>query len=121
MNREIKFRAWDKENKKFFEPATRLNAMTISITLNGEIIGHPNIGEITSLYVLNQYTGIDDVTGKQIYEGDIIKDVSAKPSFEGIRSVDYYYGSFGVKDYHLWQLPKIEVVGNIFENPELLK
>jgi len=68
----LSFRAWDKEAKKFFKPEPRLTAMAISITLNGEITGHPNIGEITSRYELNQFTALTGINDKDICEGDIM-------------------------------------------------
>lgn len=134
-NREIKFRAWDKEAKKFFESEPRINAMTISITLNGEIIGHPNVGEITSHYELMQFTGLKDKNEKEIYQGDIVRCrwmIHGKPSEIPFNAEIMFNESIGayqisyrnvdgrfVSDQIYFRY-QIEVIGNIYENKELL-
>jgi len=136
MSREIKFRAWGKEAEKFFEPAPRLHSMTISITLNGEIIGHPNVGDVSSNYILMQFTGLHDWTGKEIYEGDVVR-YKIKRMFwgekesvitktveisEGLCNVSptiiEAYEEGGAEDVGA-TVEYIEVIGNIYENPEL--
>lgn len=77
-------------------------------------------------YELIQFTGLKDKNGKEIYEGDIVKWFVNDVIRTGI--VDYIdgYGGFDMKnfkdDYHVccdWLRGEYEVIGNIYENPEL--
>lgn len=79
-------------------------------------------------YVLMQYTGLKDKNGKEIYEGDIVKGSAyGKEIYTGV--VEFYDASFvmridGNKGYYRLNkmtFQELEVVGNIYENPELLK
>jgi len=99
MMREIKFRIWDKKTKQIFE------------------VGLWNISEyvFSSTYILMQYTGLKDVHGKEIYEGDIV--------IEGYKGkYGTYEVKWNVKGFNLGSEDgdEYEVIGNIYENPELL-
>ena len=114
--REIKFRAW----------YTKFNAMwnvwlmqyTNSVT-NKETGERAEINEVE----LMQYTGLKDKNDVEIYEGDIVKHITAKWTGE----IKYTDGSFVVEGQILtWYLNKgraerLEVIGNIHDNPELLE
>ena len=122
--REIKFRAWDTDNKK--------------MVLWGELLSK-NLQNILSMpkycgYELMQYTGIKDKNGKEIYEGDIIQDSfydrKAEVVFlEGAFWLDYIKDFKEYETIHKrYQLianydnkEVLEVLGNIYDNPELLK
>jgi hypothetical protein len=69
--------------------------------------------------VLMQYTGLKDKNGVEIYEGDILK----APYFQ-TAAVEYMESGFWCKQGKHNMLPNLtdaEVIGNIYENPELLK
>ena len=70
MNRKIKFRVWDKLEGRFINSSTPNQGHYI-ITLNGEFHNLQN-GSGGNDYVIQQYTGLKDENGVEIYEGDIL-------------------------------------------------
>ena len=120
--REIKFRLWDKLGNKIVTPNK-----IIYLNLLGQVVtDSPENGEIIPFskdtYELNQSTGLQDVTGKDIYEGDIISDPM------GIGQIVFDSGSFCIKwndnpneSILILESELLEIIGNLFETPELLK
>jgi len=106
--REIKFRAWDDELKVMVTPHRSL-----------DMCEYPN---------LMQYTGLRDKNDVEIYEGDILKFVNKSFLCGEIGVVKFNHGSFRIENEDFNSLfPKdrsikkyIEVIGNIYENKELL-
>lgn len=106
--REIKFRAWDKKDKKFITDFT--------IAGDGYCARFSNISadirEGNDLIPM-QYTGLKDKNSKEIYEGDI-----CKPQYRsGVHIVEWDTNRccFNIGNYALW-----EVIGNIWESKHLL-
>tara|TARA_Y100000310_G_scaffold198469_1_gene198502 strand:+ start:922 stop:1308 length:387 start_codon:yes stop_codon:yes gene_type:complete len=123
--REIKFRAWDKSDKKmYFEDFMALSLDGDRYVYNDEvwwtdyaIDTYDRLEDV----ILMQYTGLKDKNGVEIYEGDIVVH-----SFSGriIDKVTFEYGMFYAanKDLYWYAIHNgCEVIGNIWENPELLK
>lgn len=77
---------------------------------------------------LMQYTGLKDKNGKEIYEGDIVDFASRFDNSKRTGKVVYYAGdaAFLIEDgkeifFLFYDALEREVIGNIYENPELLK
>ena len=123
MNREIKFSAWQKWHEYMFTP-------DYIDFINGNIIIGEHDGDSRYEDIpLMQYTGLKDKNGKEIYEGDVLSNSTGK-----IDKVIFYENGFFGKSKsnmgknHYWYNPLCadyiknkEVIGNIYENPELLK
>lgn len=120
--REIKFRAWDKEKKIWVSNGE----IEFSIS-EGTMVVCPNtvehIGDsVHDMYVaerfdVQQYTCLKDKNGVEIYEGDILQD---DIGFALPFVVEWH----SMSDHSNWSSSRgnvFEVIGNIHENPELLK
>lgn len=106
--REIKFRLWDKEYNKIIDWTEFLfRRFTFDYLI-----------EHSDKFIIQQFTGLTDKNGREIYEGDIIKTESSSMFRKNIYEIKYYQNRFTPDD--ICDKNDIEVVGNIFENPELL-
>jgi uncharacterized phage protein (TIGR01671 family) len=133
--REIKFRLfWYKKiyqiNTIQWYSTGKVNRVT-AIYEDGETTKwlYPNNKNI----VLLQYTGLKDKNGKEIYEGDILNSLYRSDGCKGIYEVQWsdIRASFFAKRHGEHQqmlvsifpsdLQRCEIIGNIYENPDLLK
>ena len=131
MVREIEFRAWLKYQKEM------VGVTTIDFKKGYVLIDKPYFPKIPEYYgtallfdqiELMQYTGLKDKNGVKIFEGDIVKAV-------GYPAIDVIYDkescSFKMKVQYIgWEdllilssnkTPHLEIIGNIYENKELLE
>jgi len=125
--REIKFRAWDKKGKYMFETMVIFNPDhnpqmgVCQIVSNGvPEVRFVNIND----FELMQFTGLKDKNGKEIYEGDIIdlnfETVHLRGKVIQEESGDWllYQDEQNFVGVH-HNKNRIEIIGNIYENPEL--
>jgi uncharacterized phage protein (TIGR01671 family) len=117
--REIKFRVWDsKEAEMVLDP----QATEILLRHNMGSYNKPNSAYKPEELIVMQYTGLKDKNGKEIYEGDVCKD-SEEHTIGRIKSHPGYFSFMGcVMGIDMLDQGniKLEVIGNIYENPELL-
>lgn len=125
--REIKFRCWDIDERKFVVNETdRLGCGDTKKCMSERVDFENNSVEINAdeRYIFSEYTGLEDKNGKEIYEGDIFHIGSKKILYVvewidcGLKGSQIKNKSWIGLDY--WK-DDIEVIGNIYENPELLK
>jgi YopX protein len=108
MNREIKFRVWDEKNKEW--------ATDAYITLDGKVY-FQGAFHIQDHFVLSQYTGLKDKNGKDIYEGDVIK---ANYHWNKPTVVEWEWFFYDMCEYFCLDAGNLEIIGNIYENTELI-
>lgn len=129
--RDIKFRCWDTENKEMLE----VQELDYEDSYNGQ----PMIR--TTMYsdyfdtedmILMQYVGLKDKNEKEIYEGDIVKfrfkdDREEFPDLIGYIEYQTTFTAFRIMSNQgsfkidITEIKFIEVIGNIYDNPELLE
>lgn len=137
MKREIKFRAWDTEIKEMF-PVVEVQWDVKGISGYTVDCESGTIGTYNSALPdikIMQFTGLLDKNGTEIYEGCVVRFWEGEHR-EYIEKVYFDNGAFGVRSWRgiaplqeymtedddiYGQISCAEVIGNIYENPELLK
>ena len=135
MNREIKFRAYDKEDERmtYFDDEDYLYHCPFILRLEQVFKKDSNYDDyedfeykdVTDKIELMQYTGLHDKNGKEIYEGDILKSIQWNNiylvKYTGTAFYLYRKGNNGFNKITTWNnAEKSEIIGNIYDNLELL-
>ena len=129
--REIKFRAWN-NNKMWFVSSIRFDEGRIYLSETEDLLPDTYVKINDEKLKLMQYTGFEDKNGKEIYESDIVKSTLEYNAYTGMKSEIYggqvYEVIWDNAKFKLSPFPienhfvswnDLEVIGNIFENPEL--
>lgn len=126
--RKIKFRAWDTLKDRMVQvcgidfgddlPAVLHSKAKGEVTKSDTMIG--------ARFLLSQFTGLKDKSGKEIYEGDVI-EFTGRPNIRYV--ISFRDGAFGYEKDDDFGMPANliavagcpwDVIGNIYENPEIL-
>ncbi|MCP9453895.1 MAG: YopX family protein [Candidatus Nanosynbacter sp. P11B_S7_bin.28.1] len=123
--RDIKFRIWDGVKNEWLASSNKYALPYYGFALVGEVmtVQSPPIWSLDEGNIVEQFTGLKDINGREIYEGDILIDDTGEPIEYWV--VKFSNGVFigecaGVAE-SLFELANLEVVGNIHEDSELLE
>jgi hypothetical protein len=122
--RELKFRAWDPEEKKMYD------IQSIDFARQQFWVKHDLCSYSFGVVPILQYTGLKDINGKEIYESDLVQaidgtidlvewvqDIDTDRNWQHCTGflIDLLPTSIHCKDSRL----NVEVIGNLYETPEL--
>ena len=143
MGRKIKFRAWDNQEKRILLNGcigAGSSYQLITIGWDGGLTlcnafglqdgTNPSFDlPVTERFVMLQFTGLTDMNGKEIYEGDILEGISNNifsqgdvQNYEVIWGIDHWHISgtgFSLQELFNYCNNKIKVIGNIYETPKI--
>lgn len=124
MNRDIKFRVWSEKNKKMLEIQKHSFKNGLSMPYGSNMERY--FGN------LMRYTGLKDINGKEIYEGDIVSFYNDEEyKFKSTNALVIYDSAAFMLEHkklgkeYLGEMDIenmcIKIIGNIHDNPELLR
>ena len=115
--RELKFRAWDNLKKEWLKK----KVYHFNPHFNDEGIGEFRLPQHPAGHTIQQFTGLKDKNGKEIYEGDIISGEFYDTEYHHAETIKHEVvfnnGAYNIASSN-WHKPTLEIIGNIFETPE---
>jgi hypothetical protein len=121
--RELKFRAWDKYHK-IFRSNSHIHVFiqdfennTIFKMNHADNYNNKDRDYNNDRIIIQQYTGIKDANSNEVYEGDILQDDDGYIDIVKYHEEGYYHAG----DWDGGDFTYCKVIGNIYENPELLE
>jgi uncharacterized phage protein (TIGR01671 family) len=129
MSRIVKYRVWDKYKKQMY-PVAEISFGDDGSALTIVIQPAPKSKYYRALVhgencELLEYTGLNDVAGKEIYEGDVVRFGLDDEKFDRIGAIGYSFAEFTIvslarkyPDVRLSDTTRLEIIGNIYENPK---
>lgn len=141
MNREIKFRAWNGSSMEYNVIAGRFGSFFVNPGKKGDGLNENDSACLTTFNTkystetpVMQFTGLKDKHGVEIYEGDILHLYYPYKFYGAVHKelktvqIQFENGCFwfvggGITDcnWHFYNDSDREVIGNIYENPELIE
>jgi uncharacterized phage protein (TIGR01671 family) len=125
--REIKFRAWDKKLNKYID-------MFLGFVLNDGVLEYlEDVMNVEKQVIIEQYTGLKDKNGVEIYAGDIVKlyaevydtfgfEITKKETGKIVFNSGAFFISTDTENDPIYAYEDdFEVIGNIHENADLLE
>lgn len=116
-----KFRAWEKELKAMFEVKSLVFTLNLATIASKNDLFPSRTCSFDDI-ILMQSTGLFDVNGQEIFEGDIVHAYSEDARLIG--AIEYFDNAYCIKTKNgvynsLWMNAEYyEVIGNIYENPD---
>lgn len=117
MEDRFKFRVWSEKQKKmyFWSDIIKMTNFGYALFIDNRALGE-------GLWFKQQSTGLKDKNGKLIYEGDVVEREDIQGKKRGVVVFDKEALQFRATNMSLYSLiHRAEVIGNIYENPELLE
>ena len=113
--RKIKFRQWDKTIKQF-------QYFGFDVDEDGSLFFRSPINPNRERYPVSQYSGMKDKKDVEIYEGDIVTGKKRGDPIKGdlkVIDIHWFVHDYENKLIYLGSVGDLEVIGNIYRNPEL--
>lgn len=125
MNRVIKFRAWNFRKKEFVKDEYLLTDSVNGLMKIAGVTYKRDPNDMDDEVGITQFTGLHDKNNKEIYEGDLVKCLSGTLNaevvwFNGAWCLDTHNESTKNNPLEMYYFSECEVIGNIYENPELI-